>query len=250
MSKIIKNKIQKHKWTEGQSKSAQTPNFGKKYIGELELLRMLGEVKGKKVLELGCGNGYWLNLLAKKGAVCVGIEKSKNQLDLIDRNNSKINYLLGDITQLNKLNLKNNSFDIILLEHVLLEINSLKKIQKIFSDSFSLLKNSGVIIISDLHPFAPSLKYKNIKTKSDYNYFSSGSVFQIISKRIDGKETVYQDFHWTLSDITGSLNKVNFLISEITEPTPSLKIVKKYPELAYRKEIPMSFWIKGVKKIK
>ncbi|MBU4142524.1 hypothetical protein KJ590_00790, partial [Patescibacteria group bacterium] len=74
-----------------------------------------------------------------------------------------------------------------------------------------------------------------------------GRVIQIVSKRIDGKETLYQDYHWTLSDLTSSLTQAGFCITEITEPRPSIKLVKKYPELAYRQITPMSFWIKAMK---
>lgn len=241
------NNIKKHEWTQMQSKSAHTPNFGKKYIGEPELFRMMGNVSNKKILELGSGNGYWLDLLAKRGAICTGVEISEKQLELVDKNISSIVYLKGDITALSKLKLKKDSYDIILLQHVLLEISSLKKIKKIMEGAFALLKKSGVIIISDIHPFAPSLKSDIVRTAIDYNYFSSGSVFEVVSKRIDGGETIYRDFHWTLSDIFGTLTKAGFYIIEVTEPRPPMKISEKYPELAYRQVIPMSFWIKAIK---
>ncbi|HEX8932420.1 MAG TPA: class I SAM-dependent methyltransferase, partial [Patescibacteria group bacterium] len=146
------NNLKKHEWTEKQAKSAHTPNFGKKYIGEPELLRMFGNVKNKKVLELGSGNGYWLDLLSRHGAIGTGVELEKKQLELADKSNHRTTYIQGDITKLEKLNLQKNSFDFVLLEHVLLEISSLKKINKIMTDAFGLLKKSGVIIISEIHP--------------------------------------------------------------------------------------------------
>lgn len=241
------NNLKKHEWTEKQAKSAHTPNFGKKYIGEPELLRMFGNVKNKKVLELGSGNGYWLDLLSRHGAIGTGVELEKKQLELADKSNHRTTYIQGDITKLEKLNLQKNSFDFVLLEHVLLEISSLKKINKIMTDAFGLLKKSGVIIISEIHPFAPSSKPDNIRTPNEHNYFSSGSVIQIVSRRLDGKETLYQDYHWTLSDLTSSLTQAGFYISEITEPRPSAKLAKKYSDLAYRQTTPMAFWIKAVK---
>ena len=114
-------------------------------------------------------------------------------------------------------------------------------------DAFALLKKSGVIIIGEIHPFAPSAKPDNIRTPNEYNYFSSGSIIQIVSKRIDGEEILYQDYHWTLSDLTNSLTQAGFYISEITEPKPSNKLTKKYRHLAYRQTTPMAFWIKAVK---
>ncbi len=244
---MTSNHLKKHEWTEKQAKSAYTPNFGKKYIGEPELLRMFGNVKNKKVLELGSGNGYWLDLLSKRGAIGTGVEIEKKQLELANKSNPKTTYVQGDITKLEQLGLQNNSFDFVLLEHVLLEITSIKKINKIMTDAFALLKKSGIIIISEIHPFAPSSKPDNIRTPVEYNYFSSGSVIQIVSRRLDGKETLYQDYHWTLSDLANSLTQAGFYISEITEPKPSVKLARKYSDLAYRQTTPMALWIKAVK---
>lgn len=239
---------QKHDWTKKQAASAVVPNFGKKYIGEPELLRMLGtKISGKKVLELGSGNGYWLELLTKHGAQCTGVEISERQLELARKTNSNISYIQGDATSLEKYGLKKSSFDIVLLEHVLLEIPSIQKIRSIMTGAFDLLKKQGVIIISELHPSAPSSRPDNMKVAPEYNYFSSGKVIEVVSKRVDGGETVYKDFHWTLADISGSLTQAGFHIVELTEPRPTRQLAKQYPELSYRLTIPMSLWIKAIK---
>ena len=46
-----------------------------------EKLRLLGNVKGKIVLELGCGGGQCAISLTKKGAICTGIDVSAKQLE-------------------------------------------------------------------------------------------------------------------------------------------------------------------------
>lgn len=237
----------KHSWTKKQAQSASVPNFGKKYIGEPELFKMIGSVKNKKILELGSGNGYWLELLTKRGAECTGIEISEEQLKIAKQSNPEISYIQGDITKLYKYKLEQNTYDIIFLEHVLLEISSIEKIKSTMKESYKLLKKSGIIVVSELHPFAPSAKPGNIRAPKDYNYFSSGSIIEIVSKRVDGGETVYRDFHWTLSDLSGSLTQAGLHIIEITEPRPSLKLAEKYPELSYRHTVPMSFWVKAIK---
>ena len=43
-------------------------------------LRALGDVTGKRVLELGCGAGQWSRALAAEGAVVVGFDLSEAQL--------------------------------------------------------------------------------------------------------------------------------------------------------------------------
>jgi len=43
-------------------------------------LRVLGDVRGKDVLEFGCGAAQWSIALAQRGARCVGLDNSERQL--------------------------------------------------------------------------------------------------------------------------------------------------------------------------
>lgn len=46
-----------------------------------EKLGVLGDVRGKRVLELGCGAAQWTICLARRGARAVGLDLSERQLD-------------------------------------------------------------------------------------------------------------------------------------------------------------------------
>ena len=56
------------------------PRWGLWQIPESEL-RILGDVAGKDVLELGCGAAQWSILLAQQGARMVGLDNSERQLE-------------------------------------------------------------------------------------------------------------------------------------------------------------------------
>src|SRR5918992_1685507 len=56
------------------------PRWGVWQIPEDEL-RILGDVAGKDVLELGCGAAQWSILLAQRGARPVGLDNSARQLE-------------------------------------------------------------------------------------------------------------------------------------------------------------------------
>ena len=239
--------MKKHIWTSKQTSSAKVPNYGKLYVMKPAILKLIGDVKGKKVLELGCGNGFWLKLLDSKGAKCIGVDKSKNQIDLATRESKGNNprYYTGDISNLKMFS--NNSFDRILIEHVILEIPNINKIRKILREAYRVAKWGGKIVISDLHPFAPSLSFPNLKPEKDYYYFNSGSLVQIISKRVDGKETFYTDYHWTLEDISNAITDSGFKITKVLEPRPSEETIRKYPYLKYRRKDPLALIIEAQK---
>src|SRR3989344_7057950 len=151
---MIRNYMKVHKWTKKQVKTAQKPDYTKLYVTQPALLKELGNVKDKKVLEIGCGNGYWLRILAQRGAKCTGFDIAKNQIETARTLplSNNINYFVADATK--KISLM-NKFDTIFIEHVLLEISQLSKIKNLFKNAYKLLKNGGYLIVSELHPFAP-----------------------------------------------------------------------------------------------
>jgi hypothetical protein len=86
-----------------------------------------------------------------------------------------------------------------------------------------------------------------MKIDTSFTYFSSGKTIEIISKRIDGQEILYKDYHWTLEDICGSITQSGLKLISIIEPKPTAALAKKYPELAYRLETPMGIMFKAIK---
>jgi SAM-dependent methyltransferase len=54
--------------------------WGTTLIPEAEL-RVLGDVVGKDILELGCGAAQWSTLLARRGARLTGVDNSERQLE-------------------------------------------------------------------------------------------------------------------------------------------------------------------------
>jgi 2-polyprenyl-3-methyl-5-hydroxy-6-metoxy-1,4-benzoquinol methylase len=93
--------------------------------------RVVNPLAGKKVLEIGCGDGHTSVLLARRGANVTGIDISSKLID-IARRRSKINevddrcrFLCGPIET---ADLPENSFDIIwgdaILHHLIPELPS------------------------------------------------------------------------------------------------------------------------------
>ncbi len=238
-----------HEWTVEQVESASKPNFGKVFVTAPNLLRAFGDVEDKDVLELGCGNGYWLRLLARAGARTTGIDLAENQITAAklwdDPITCEIDYRVGDVSQALDLQGK---FDIAFFEHVLLEIPDKNELYSTIQNAANTLKEGGMLFISDIHPFAPSSRPDNIRIADGFNYFDSGAPFEIRSKRMDGETIYYKDIHWTLSDIAGAITNAGLRITEIAEPKPTAEDVAKYPdELGYRLHIPAQISFKAVK---
>ena len=127
---------------------------------------------------------------------------------------------------------------------MLLEITTKTGLQAAMKSAYQALKPGGKLIVSDLHPFAPSSHPDNLRVSDDFSYFDSGASIEIMSKRIDGEIIYYKDCHWTLSDIIGAMTGAGFVITEVIEPLPSEEGVARHSdELSYRLRHPMAIMI-------
>lgn len=231
-----------HEWTKEQVSSASKPNFGKIFVTAPNLLEVIGNVDGKKVLEMGCGNGFWLRLLARAGADCTGIDHAENQIEAAktwgDPATASIEYRVGDVSEQADMQ---GQYDLVFFEHVLLEMPGRPILDSAIKNAADALKPDGKLVVSDMHPFAPSSKPDNMRIPEDFSYFDSGAPFEISSTRLDGETIYYKDCHWTLSDVAQAITKAGLVITEIKEPIPSKEDTAKYPEqLGYRLKNPMA----------
>jgi ubiquinone/menaquinone biosynthesis C-methylase UbiE len=228
-------------WDKKQSEKFRTPNYSKEYIRKPAILKLIGDIKGKKILELGCGSGYWTRIFAKKGAKCLGVDIEETQLKIAIEEEKKtplgITYLKADISNLRIL--KSNSFDIVFMEFVLLEIPKISIIKKIFREAYRVLKKDGILFISEMHPFDPILGGKDrYELPNGFNYFSSGSIFCSKATQLDKTTIKFRDHHWTFEDYFSCLSEAGFAITNLKEPRTPEKLIKRIPYFKYRRNSP------------
>ena len=84
-------------------------------------LKLLGNVRGKKILDVGCGPGLYASLLIKKGAVVKGMDISKELIGIAKKEAPAAEFIIGDAE---RLPYKNSEFDIVIQPT---ELNGLKK---------------------------------------------------------------------------------------------------------------------------
>jgi len=108
----------------------------------------LPSLKGKIVLDIGCGHGVDIVTYEKKGALEVfGIDSSRSMIEeakkIVKR---KDNLFVGSME---KMPFKNNQFDIIVGRF---SIHYLKNIDKAYEEFNRVLKKNGLLIIVAHHP--------------------------------------------------------------------------------------------------
>lgn len=199
-------------------------------------LELLGHIKNKKILELGCGGGQCTIAFAKKGAISTGIDISSKQLafakTLAEKNKVSVKFL--KLSAENLGDLKNSSFDIVFSAFALMYIKNLKKC---FLEVNRVLKKKGSFVFSIEHPFYILMSPKNNKIED--SYYDTGKVEEMETWP-DGSKHKFIFYRRKISDILNALITSGFSLDCAIEPLEfkkkndriweegySIKLVKK-----------------------
>ncbi len=183
-------------------------------------LKVIGDVTGLDVLEVGCGGGQNSIVLSKQGAKSVtGLDQSVQQLDyareLAKQEHVEVSFLKSDMEKMSML--EDSSYDLIVSSHAM---NYASDIHAVFRESYRVLRFEGRIITCMAHPVwlvvGEALEENDISKIA--NYFQSEREtwewHEYRGKKIGNFETT----PWTLGDIINGLIDVGFIVQRIDEP--------------------------------
>ncbi|MBI1973885.1 class I SAM-dependent methyltransferase [Candidatus Micrarchaeota archaeon] len=194
------------------------PLFLKDAVLTPVIIEELGNIKGKRAVDLGCGSGYFSRKMVARGARVVGVDRNKHQLDLALRKSTRnIRYLKGDII---RTHLPAASFDLALLNLVNVEIPSTSTVIKVFKNTRGWLKRNGTLVIGDVHPhnLGKGSAADSFLPSSGKDYFDNGSKWHSESYRIDGKKLkFYPNYHYTIEFLVNTLIETGFRLERMHE---------------------------------
>jgi len=135
--------------TEYALATIQDPN--KRFVQYPNTLRLLGNLSGKKVLDIGCGNGIFTRMMAMQGASIVGYDVSEKQIQKAQQVEEaaglNIKYFITE-----RFESLSEKFDIATAIMVLICAMDEKQLGNIFADASSVLYTNGKFICLTLNP--------------------------------------------------------------------------------------------------
>ncbi len=184
-------------------------------------LRLLGSVRGKRILEVGCGGGQSSIALAKRGAICTGIDLSSEQLkyarELAEREKVKVEFVRGNFQNLTSY-FQKGSFDIAISAWAFQYSPNLKRL---FKEVYAILKENGVFAFSMPHPLHDIIDLDEFRESGricfERSYFDTGR-YEEIEIWPDGSKHKFVAFHVKVSDIYNNLVDAGFMVERIMEP--------------------------------
>ncbi|WP_129665549.1 class I SAM-dependent methyltransferase [Phytoactinopolyspora endophytica] len=183
-------------------------DLAKRHLVNPVLLRMLGDVRGLRVLDAGCGNGYLSRILAERGARVVGVEPGQALYEFAMEKETErpqgIRYVSADLCDLPDLE---GPFDAVVASMVLPAIPDWRSAMRACVEA---LAPGGTFVFSVNHPCFEQL-WPSWREHGEYRTREYLAEYEI-----DGLHGV--DFHRTLSTYLNELVGLGCRLREIAEP--------------------------------
>lgn len=225
------------------------------------VLRLLGDITGKKILDMACGQGIFSEKLRDSGALVTGVDLGKQlikiaeekSLSIKQKGTHRVTYHVSSTEDM--FMLKDNSFDIVVC---ILALQNIENLQKTIKEASRVLEKNGRLLFVLNHPSfrnprhtfwgyneTDDTQYRRI---DEYMSESHVKIDMTPGSTHDKKFTV--SFHRPLQVYMKTLFKEGFVISRLEEwvsHKESEHGPKKRAEDKSRKEIPMFMCIEGRK---
>ena len=216
-------------------------------------MRLLGDVKGRRIVDVACGQGVLCRLLESAGAEVTGVDAAAELIQsATERGPATIRYQVGDVQDLGFL--APASFD---AATCVLAIQNIHPVQSVFDTVGSRLKPGGRFVIVMMHPCFRGAKEsswgwdneKKVQYRRVDRYMipRKNSIFTNPGVK-DGTYT--WTFHKPMQDYVKAMCRAGMLIDSMDEWC-SHKFSDSGPrapaENLSRKEIPMFMAIRAVK---
>lgn len=181
---------------------------------------LLGEVRRKQILEVGCGAGQCSRWLAEQGAIATGVDLSAGMLEQASRllrehplagDAAPPTFLLADARS---LPFPSASFDVCFSSYGALPF--VKDADAVLSEVARVLRPGGRWVFSVTHPIRwifPDVPGEAGLT-AEYSYFDRTPYVEV-----DGTGTpIYAEHHRTMGDWIALLVAAGFRVTGLTEP--------------------------------
>jgi SAM-dependent methyltransferase len=202
----------------GYQAGAQLPTdvaiYGPDIATEAEL-RLLGNLSGKRVLELGCGGAQSSIAFAKQGAIAIGVDISSEQLAharrLCERESVRVELHHGDLADLAFV--RAESIDLVFSSYA---FGYVEDLNRVFRQVHRVLKQNAPLVFSLPHP-----AYQMIDDDTEQPLLVRRSYFDRSPRDFDWNGVAFTDYPHTVSDLYMGLLRSGYRVDALLEPEPT-----------------------------
>jgi len=220
------------------------------------LLRALGDIKGKKILDIGCGEGFFSREFFEKGATVLGVDVATEMIKVAREESGK--KIMYEVSPSDKLPFVDDGMADVAV--IVLAIQNIEKMHETFQECARVLKKGGMFVLVINHPsfripkhtswlWDEELKMQSRRVDS-YMSDSREKIDMDPGMKGDERKRFTYSFHRPLQGYVKALAKYGFMIDGLEEWISHKKSQNgprgKAEDIA-RKEFPMFMMIRARK---
>lgn len=221
-------------WAE-MMRTATGPGQTRTLILDRPHLELLGDVKGKRILDAGCGEGRFARMLAERGARVVAVDLSRRMIELAEAEEAKtplgIEYAEMSMTDLTAF--ADESFDVAVAYLSLLDVADF---ETALHEIARVLRRAGRFVFSTVHPcFYPPDSSWEPRKPGTIPLLDKDKLYRKVDNYVPAREIRFRmwptapaetvNYHRPLSAYGNACREANLLIRDILEPVPDEKVL-------------------------
>lgn len=205
---------------------------------------LVGDVKNKAVLDIGCGYGAMTVKLADAGAKSVvGLDVSEKMVSKAKVENQRDN-IIYRILSAENLSELNESFDLVVS---CLAIHYIEDFNKLFSDIYAHMNDNATLVFSMEHPMYTASKHKQkweLDNEGNVSGFTTDHYGEEGVRNIEWLGKMITKYHHKTETVINALIRNGFVLEHIMEPTPSEALRQRVPKTIHELHRPAYLVVK------
>jgi ubiquinone/menaquinone biosynthesis C-methylase UbiE len=215
-----------------------------------KMLEMIGEVRSRKVLDLGCGEGSYSRELARRDAEVTGIDGSAKLIEVArERAHAeklRVEYVCVNASAMGEVAAA--SFDLVMAAMSLMNVEDYAGAVR---ECHRVLKSGGELAMSITHPCFSAPVSEWVKSDAgEMRHYAVDRYFE----RVAWEDRITPAFrlptirrHRPLEDYMGALTQTGFVLREFKEPHATPEDLMKSARFEYMTRIPYFLFMRWQK---
>ena len=180
------------------------------------LWAFVGDVRGRKVLDVGCGTGYLSKKASDRGALVTGVDLSDRMIEIARAHHPSIDFRVDSCAELRTVG--DAQIDVVIANYVLMDTPELEATMHAFH---RVLRNQGWAVLVFSHPCFPQGRAQVAREKEQVSYSWTFSYFerrQCVDSPWGHFTSDFIWFHRPLSDYWKAFRSAGFTVLDFEEP--------------------------------